>query len=141
MKIFQTFQSYFEFLGFTPNQSLQSHPFNRRIAIGFLIQSLTLTIELIYIFQGSHSLMEYSQLFYMIGVTIMNFIMFLFLSFQMQKPFQLIIAIGNLCDGKWKNRHFMKTKKAFVWTPTIQWFLCDKYTSFSEMRDSKRQMR
>lgn len=99
-KIFQTFQCYFECLGFIPNNSLLPQPFNKRIIIGFTILGLSLILQLAYFFQGSHNFIEYTESIYVIFATIVLFIIFSIWSFQTSVVFEAIIIIENLSDGK-----------------------------------------
>lgn len=100
MSFFQTIRRGMMILGFTPNQALQTHPFNGRIAVGFMIQCLSLALQLVYSFRGGHNFMEYSQLIYIISAVGVVFIVFIISSFQMKAIFKIIIKFEKLLDGK-----------------------------------------
>lgn len=102
MKILETFRYHIEILGFSPNQSLQSHPFNQRIMITFLMYNVCIYQESMYLFHGPENLLEYTRLFYTFGTIILIYVLFLRLTFQMKKLFQLILNTENLCKGKIK---------------------------------------
>lgn len=89
--------------GFSPNQLLQTHPFNGRTTIGVLILSVSVALELAYFFQEAHSFLEYSQVIYMIGAGSMVYITFWNLLIQMDALFKLITAMENMFDGKTKH--------------------------------------
>lgn len=100
MKIFQTFRNRMAALGSSPNQSLQTHPFNERIAIGTFILSIPLILQLVFFCQESHIFYNYTRSICLINAEVVIFTMFLILLSQLEALFELIIAIESLCDGK-----------------------------------------
>lgn len=100
MKFFQTFRERFAILGFHPDQSLEIHPLNARIGMGFLILSVTMALESLYLWQETHNLMECAQTVFLTTITFIIFIILAILPFQMDAIFKLIDAYEILCDGK-----------------------------------------
>lgn len=70
MKLFGSTQQNFSVLGITPNQSVQTHPFNGKNSTTFFMYVLNCIFFLVYFFRVANSFGEYVISIYMTTATV-----------------------------------------------------------------------
>lgn len=102
MKIFQTAEKKLAILGFTPIQSLKTHPFNRRILMGSFIFTVSILSRFAFLFRLANTFMDYTESAYLIATTISISVCFVSVIFEMQKLFDIIDGFEQIVDmSKW----------------------------------------
>lgn len=70
MKLFQSTQRKFAALGVTPNQSVQTHPFNGKILTTYFLYLLSCIFFFVYFFHVANNFREYVISIYMTSATV-----------------------------------------------------------------------
>lgn len=102
MKIFQSAEKRLAVLGLTPNQSLKTHPFNRKILVGSLVFAVSILTQFAFLFRFAHTFMEYTASAYLIANTVSTTVCFVAIIFNMRKLFDIIVGFEQIVNmSKW----------------------------------------
>lgn len=88
--VFKTVEKYFGRVGFTKNQSLQSHPFNRKTLPIFLLMNFSVISHSLFLFNEVTNIAKLMESIYMTSATMTIAFIFMFVLFNMAKVFEHI---------------------------------------------------
>lgn len=98
IRIFQTVQKNFAFLGISPALMDQPYPFNRRILFGCLIFGSALISVFISIIFEANTFWEFSQSAFFGSVLVSGILALLFLVFRVPRLFKLIASFEHVIE-------------------------------------------
>lgn len=125
MKILRIAKKKLAILGITLNQSLESHPFNRKISMGSFIFGFSIFSHFAFLLHLADTFMEYTESVYMTCTTISIAVSFLSTIFQMRKSFEIIVGLEKIVKmSKWtSNKSLTKFQYElyfnYIWNKTI----------------------
>lgn len=88
--LFELIQKNFAIIGITLEQSMQTHPFNGRILFGFLLLSMNIFHQYMFLFKEACGFREHIESIYMASIGTVSFVCFATVVFKMDLLFKLI---------------------------------------------------
>lgn len=85
MKLFMTIKRNYHVLGINSKQSIQAHPFNKRIVLGSITICLNIISHGVFLSEVANSFMEYTKSIYMFSAAVLVAINFENMVFKMTK--------------------------------------------------------
>lgn len=100
IKFFELIQKNFAAIGIDPNLIDQSHPFNEKISLSFLIITLSLTCNLMYTICEAKTFAEYTKSIFMCSITAIIFVDSVILLLNVTQLFNLIEGLENFANTR-----------------------------------------
>lgn len=98
MKIFETIRNYFAIVGITSQQSIQSHPFNRRNSLCLFVFGMGISLTFAYQFRRIESFQEFTDCFYEISTISVCGIGFASFIWEMVELFEFIDRLDDFVN-------------------------------------------
>lgn len=98
MKIFESIQKYFAFVGINSHQSLRNHPFNARNLTTIFIFALSIFSNLVHFFCVANSFSEYTSSIIHISTILVSAINFTIFIYKMPELFGIIKSFEEIIN-------------------------------------------